>query len=102
MTTMHTEARTDHPGAFDVYARPAHGDDVLVRADCTAEGVDWLADELALIDDQDRQQLEAVAVELRRRIPVRFSWTWVQMQQRRFDAQLLRRGNGTFRSQGAW
>lgn len=102
MTMLIAYPRTDHQGAFDVYVQPAHGDAILVRADVTDEGVDWLADQMALVDDGDRQQLEAVALDVRRRCPNRYSWTWVQMQAQKLDSQALRRANGTFRSQGAW
>lgn len=85
----------------DVYVKLVDGSELFVVANVTAAGADWVADQMALYDNGDRGQLEMVAQDVRKRMPVRYSWTWQQAEARRLANMPLRRCNGTFKSQGA-
>ena len=89
------------PENQDVYMVMPDGAEVLVVADVTTAGVEWVADQMALVDDHDRQQIELVAADLRKRMPVRYSYTHAQAEYQRLANLPLRRCNGTFKTQGA-
>ena len=87
-------------GRYDLFALDASGANVLVCASVTIEGCEWLAGEMSLVDDGDTDMLKTVAVQTRKRMPVRYSWMWQNMQARKLDNAPIRRANGTFRTQG--
>ena len=102
---MNNPDGTENENRLEVHAIAADDDLVFVVQDVTREGFEWIKGEMAMVDDGDKDMLVAVAADLRKRRPAKYSWTWRQLEDARIQriANLpLRRCNGQYKSQGAW
>lgn len=86
---------------LNVFAVMADGELVPVCYDMTPAGVDWIEGELSTVDDNDTDQIKAIAKDLVKRRPVKFSWTWQQWEMERIANLPARRPNGRYMPQGA-
>lgn len=99
MSRFQLKYAESEPDNLDMYMVMADGSEVLIVADVTEAGVEWFADEMALVDNADREQVAAVAAGLRKRMPAKYSYAYAEAQYRRLVDQRPRRCNGQFKRQ---
>ena len=88
------------PDNLDLYAVLDDGSEVLILSDVVEAGCKWAVDQMALVDGSNREQVALLAADLRKRMPVRFSYVWQQMEYRRLQNLPARKWGGRFASQG--